>query len=55
LKFPESQEAFHINDHLKRDFQTVSIEGILEGWRITNLFKWKELDAKRKSDKPARL
>jgi len=55
LKFPESQEEFQINDHLKRDFQTVSIDGMLEGWRQTNLFEWKELDAKRKLEKPARL
>jgi hypothetical protein len=55
LKFPESQEEFQIKDHLKRDFKTVSIDGMLEGWRQTNLFQWKELDAKRKSEKPARL
>jgi len=55
LKFPESQEEFQIKDHLERDFQTVSIDGMLEGWRQTNLFQWKELDAKRKSEKPTRL
>ena len=56
MKFPESQEEFQIIDHLKRDFKTVSIDGMLEGWRQTNLFlKWKDFDAIRKSDKPARL
>jgi len=55
LKFPKSQEEFQIKDHLKRDFQIVIIDGILEGWRQTNLFKWKELNAKRKSEKPAWL
>jgi hypothetical protein len=28
---------------------------MLEGWRQTNLFQWKELDAKRKSEKPTQL
>ena len=55
MKFPESQEEFQIKDHLKRDFQTMSIDGILEGCRITNLFEWKELDDKRKSEKPTQL
>ena len=55
LKFHESQEEFQIKDHLERDFKTVSIDGMLEGWRQTNLFQWKELDANRKSEKPTRL
>ncbi|MDP6381665.1 MAG: hypothetical protein QF385_00465 [SAR324 cluster bacterium] len=55
MKFPESQEEFQINDQLKRDFQRVSTDGIYEGWRQTNLFQWKELDTKRKSEKTTRL